>query len=162
MIEFANYKCSLDEVLILSDAYEECHTKLSGYEGRLYFKDRYKFVYSRMMQNMNSRMQIAADLGQFEEECMLPLSESLICYMGLEVKGYYSHYTSDYEKLCEIARLYADEYQTAIYIAPHFKEVKPGTVTRLTEHVHILYHNPGCSFEDYVEKFIDKFEDNEK
>ena len=151
----------MDEMLALTDEYTERH-EFKKFEGRLFYKNKVKYVPQKELFSQAKRMHIAADLGCFEVDSGLPFKDAYVCYVGLEMSGYKSFYGSDYENVCEVARLFAEEYNTSIFLVPHFKEKKPGSLTQMQEHIHILCYEKSETFEHFLDRFSEKFEDNEK
>lgn len=162
MIDYQKDTSSLENIMIATEDYTSCHENLKKFECRLYYKNRSKNVYSKWLQDLEQRITVMNDLESFESDSGVFLSDGIICYLGLERNGYYSHYTADYERFCEVAKMYAEKYDTAVYLVSHFKETKPGTLTRLPEHVHVVYAKKGISFERFIDDNLDMFVDNEK
>ena len=162
MFEMRKDDCGIDEVLALSEEYAENHLNTGMIEAKLYYKKKYKLVKKGMLKTLPQRIQIAADLEEFEAESGKVLSERLECFIGIDISGYHADMLKDYDNICEIARLYAEDMNSAVFVVSHFKENRPGKFVLLPAHLHILYSPGKEKFEDYIDRFLENFEDREK
>ena len=162
MYEMRSDNSGIEEALVLSEELEAQHKNPGMLEGKLFYKGKYKLVPKGKLKSLPERLKIAADLEEFESESGRCLTDSLVCFIGIDVPGYRSVLFEDYENVCEIARLYAEDHNTAVFVVPHFKENYAGKFAMKPAHVHILYHPVDEKFEDYIEQFSERFEDNEK